>query len=315
MTLVSPHEFAEADLLVGDLGLREHVLDDVVFEYNSFDFGAALTIGQIICHNLCRLLVVLRELFDARTNLLGLGLQVGGVDELGNQQAQTHAALGFGFEGFGGNRQAVGVGHATLLEVFAGSGDTAFGVGTHQRLGHVERAGADQGVHDAALGAGLCTGLDLALEVGTNVGAQLFDIAFGLTQLLGELGVELGQDAFGHFTHGDRELGGLAGDFLAAVVLGEAERERLRVTRLQTGDGRFEFGEHATLTQHEGEVLGLAAFELFAIDAADEIKRDTIAFGGRTVFARLVGGALTTQDIDRTFDVGIAHFAGAAGDF
>src|SRR5690606_21658326 len=168
---------------------------------------------------------------------------------------------------------------------------------------------------DAALGAGLCTGLDLALEVGTNVGAQLFDIAFGLTQLLGELGIELGQDAFGHFTHGDRELGGLAGDFLAAVVLGEAERERLRVTRLQTGDGRFEFGEHATLTQHEGEVLGLAAFELFAIDAADEIKRDTIAFGGRTVFARLVGGALTTQDIDRTFDVGIAHFAGAAGDF
>src|SRR5690606_42009969 len=94
MTLVSPHEFIEADLLVGDPGLREHVLDDVVYEYNSFDFGAALTMGHIIWHNLFRLLLGVGELFHARTNLLRLGLQIWRCGYVGYQLASTHAVLG-----------------------------------------------------------------------------------------------------------------------------------------------------------------------------------------------------------------------------
>src|SRR5690606_22759124 len=118
----------EIDGFVGDLRLGQDMLDDVVFEYQGLDLGAALAVGQIIRYDLGRLLVVLGQLFDAGAYLLGLGAQLGAVDEFGNQQAQAHTALGFGREGLGGNRQTVGIGHAALLEFFARRRDTVLRV-------------------------------------------------------------------------------------------------------------------------------------------------------------------------------------------
>src|SRR5690606_33991427 len=124
----------------------------------------------------------------------------------------------------------------------------------------------------------------------------------------------LGQDAFGDFFDGDGEFGGFASDFGALVVLREAQREHLGFASLHAFGGGFEFGQHATLAQHEGEVLGFAAFEGDAVDGAGEIERDTVTVGGGAVFAGLVVGALFAQDVERLLDFGVGDGRVVTGD-
>src|SRR5690606_24089250 len=145
-------------------------------------------------------------------------------------------------------------------------------------------------------------------------GEQLFHLAFGLAQLLGEFGGDFRQNALGYFTHRDRRLGGLARHPAAAVVLRESERGGLLFADLRTGDSRCKLSQHTRLAKDEREVFGLPAFEFLAVDAADEIQRDAIALTGRTVFAGLVDSALLAQDVDGTLDVRIGHFAMATRD-
>ena len=103
------------------------------------------------------------------------------------------------------------------------------------------------------------TDLDFALDVAADVGLELFDVAFGLAERLGEFAVQFGQDAFSHFLDGDGEFGGLAGDFNALVVIRELELENLGFASLQAAGGFFEFRQHAALAEHEREVFGRIA--------------------------------------------------------
>src|SRR5690606_2404758 len=144
----------------------------------------------------------------------------------------------------------------------------------------------------AGLGTGLSTGLDLAFNVGAHIGQQFFDIAFGLAQGLGEFGIDFRQDRLGDFRDRDLELGGFAGHFLAAVFLGECQREGLGFTGLHAAHGGFELGQHAALAQNEGEFLGGAAIKCHTVDGADEIQRNAVVVLGLAAVARFVFGTL-----------------------
>src|SRR5690606_19816609 len=157
-------------------------------------------------------------------------------------------------------------------------------------------------------------GLDFALDVGAHVLQQFFDVAFGLAQRLGELGIDLRQHGLGHLLDGDLELGRFAGDFLAAVVGRELEREGGGVARLQAAHGGFELRQHAALAQHEGEVLGRAAVEGDAVDGAGEVERDAVVVLGGAIVAGLVDGPLLAQDVDGALYFGVADLHRAARD-
>src|SRR5690606_38423465 len=292
----------------------QYVLDNVVFEHQSLYFCATLAVGQIVSHNLCGLLVVLRKFFDTRTDLLGLGTKIVAFNQLGHNQAKTHATLGFGRERLGGNRHGVGIGHATLLELFASLCDTVCSVVVHKRLGHIKGAGSSQGFHYACLGAGLGTSLDFALDVGTHVFEQFVDVAFGLTERLGEIAVNLGKNGFGYLIDSDLESRSSAGNCRSAVISRKLEQESLGLAGLEPTNRSFELGQHAARTQNKRKGLCRSAFERDAVDCADKIDRDAVVVLGGTIFARFVSGALFAQNIDRALNFGIANFDVATGD-
>ena len=74
----------------------------------------------------------------------------------------------------------------------------------------------------------------------------------------------------------DGEFRGLALEVLD-VVLGEDDREGLRLAFGEPRQRRLEVGQHAALAQHDGEVLALAALEGRAVDLALEVDVDQVA--------------------------------------
>src|ERR1700677_298229 len=83
----------KAHFLVRHPGLAEHEIDDVGFHDVRFHFCKALLVGIIPADDLLRVFVAFREFVDFGTNLLRLRLQVVGLDQLGQHEAQLHAAL------------------------------------------------------------------------------------------------------------------------------------------------------------------------------------------------------------------------------
>src|SRR5690606_1778983 len=77
--------------------------------------------------------------------------------------------------------------------------------------------------------------------------------------------------------------------------------------------GGFELGQHAALTQHEGEVIRRAALERDAVDGTREIEGDAVIVLGGAAFARLVAGELHAQNVDGALNFGIANLDVAAG--
>ncbi len=102
-------------------------------------------------------------------------------------------------------------------------------------------------------------------------------------QRLGELVVDLGLARDLHRLHGDVELGFLAGEVLGGIILGEGDRDGLFLARLRAGQLLLEPGDEAARADFQRSVLGLAAFEFLAVELADEIDDQLVAF------TRLVG--------------------------
>src|SRR6185369_6662461 len=82
---------------------------------------------------------------------------------------------------------------------------------------------------------------------------------------------------------------------LAVVVVGELEGKALALAGRHAARRRLELGQHATLAQHEGESLRLAAFERLAVERAVEVHGQAIAVA-RRARRRDEAGALLAQD-------------------
>ena len=117
-------------------------------------------------------------------------------------------------------------------------------------------------------------------------GAQPFaDLAFQRLQvlgpeLLGQLIVDLGGDGFLHLLDGAGENGRLAGQVFGPVFLGEGHLDLFLIALLDADQPLFEAGDERARPQFQREILGRAALEGLAIDAAHEIHHHLVALGG-----------------------------------
>ena len=148
--------------------------------------------------------------------------------------------------------------------------------------------------------------LDLALElepeIRRDLRPELVDAAAGDAERLRERRVDRRNMRFGNDLRRQRELGVLSGDFLAVVVGGEREPERLGLAFGDARHRRLELGQHRRLADDDGEILRLPARELDAVDASGEIDDHAVALRGGAVDV-LVACALLAQHVERLVDV------------
>ncbi|MPM67243.1 hypothetical protein SDC9_114164 [bioreactor metagenome] len=179
----------------------------------------------------------------------------------------------------------------------------------HGSVGQVQLSLGHQGVHHGLLVASLQAELHFALQVGADIATQAVHGAVGNAERLGELLVHFGQVSGFDLLDCHQEVSGLAGHFLAMVVLRESQRESLAFASLQTAHGVFEFLEHLAFADQELELFSLAASEGFAVDLAFKVHGHAVAVFGTGILGALSeGAALLAQDVQRLVDGGVGHF-------
>jgi hypothetical protein len=96
----------------------------------------------------------------------------------------------------------------------------------------------------------------------------------------------------------DLEFGGLPGQVLRLVLLGEGDREGARLPGLGPDELLLEARDEAAGAQHQLHVLAAAALEHLAVEPAREINQQLVAVGGLggLALAGLIGAALLGQD-------------------
>ncbi len=156
--------------------------------------------------------------------------------------------------------------------------------------------GLVEGVEHDALHLGAPDLLELASDLVADAGLQVVE-AFG-AKAFGELLVDLWLHGAGHLFHLDGELSGFAGQRRHLVVGGEVGLDDPLLARLGALETVLEAGNEATLTDHQRQVLGLAAVELGAVDAADEIDGQAVAVAGGAAFLGLMGGIALGQALE-----------------
>ena len=129
-----------------------------------------------------------------------------------------------------------------------------------------------------------------------------------------EVVVDLG---FGFSLDGlDRDVEGrlLAGQMGGLIILGEGDLDGLFLADLGAGQLFFEAGDEAARADHQVRVLGGATFERLAIQLAQEVDRQLVAFGGLDGLALLVfvGLGLTGQFRQGFVQIGVRRLVGRA---
>ena len=158
----------------------------------------------------------------------------------------------------------------------------------------------------------------LALHLGAGeAGGFLFQLAahqfFQLVeafkaQRLGEVLVDRGFGFHLHLLHRDGELRVLALQVLGRVIGGEGDGDGLFIAGLDAFQLILEAGDELARTQHQCGILGLAAFEFHAVDAANEIDDQLVAGGGLLRLGRILVALLSARDPRQRFvQLGIGH--------
>ena len=115
-----------------------------------------------------------------------------------------------------------------------------------------------------------------------------------------------------HFLDGDVEGRFLAGQVGRAVVGREGHGDELFVTGLGADQLLFEARDECVGAQHQLLVGALPAVERLAVDLADEIDGDAVAFG-RLAVLRLVGARQFGDAPDLRLDLLLGHVVDLAG--
>src|SRR5690606_34636523 len=119
-----------------------------------------------------------------------------------------------------------------------------------------------------------------------------------------ELLVDLGQHLLLDAVRGDLELRLLAAQAFASIVVGKLDFRGLRVAAREPLEGPVEILDDLLGPKHDGDLLRLAAFERFTVQAADEIDHDPIALLGLAL-DRAPLRPLLAQLLEHRVDVGI----------
>lgn len=142
----------------------------------------------------------------------------------------------------------------------------------------------------------------LALEIRFHLGAQPFDAAFVDSERPGELLIDGRQDGLRDLVDRHLELHGLARERRVPIVAREGDRQLARLAALRADQARLEPAYEGAAAEHDRRVLALGAFDLSAVEAADEIDQQPIALL-RCPLYRLPRLALLAQGFDRAIHV------------
>ena len=105
------------------------------------------------------------------------------------------------------------------------------------------------------------------------------------------------------------ELGGLAGEFFAGVVLGEGNLQVPGLARPDADQLLFEARNELAGADHDLDALAGAAVERHAVDGALEVDGDAVAVLGLGALALgVIGPALVGDALDGFVDIGIGDF-------
>ena len=242
-------------------------------------------------------------------DLLFGGLEFVFFYELGQNQAQCHAAFGLLVKYIGRQIQVGSIGHALVNEILLHFGSQAGGFFGHQGFGQLDFSGFEQGFHCRFFGLLCSAARNFARHVFLYFFAHFGHIAIGNAQGFGKLLVHFRQSGFRNIGQGDGEHGGFAGHIFAVIIFREIHFHIFALACFQAQYAGFEFGQHLAVAQHKRVILRSAALKRCAVDFAFEIDNHAVAVLG---FALNVveAGALLAQDFDGFVDFGIAHFGG-----
>ena len=270
--LVVGHQLFLADLLVGDRNLAEQVVDDLLLEQRRAQRGQRVRVAAVEFEGF--LLLVRREAADrsnsARCNSSSRNGDAGLLADLGQHQAEAHAALGkphiFGARLFF-RRLLVGEGAAGGFEVAVDLAPDVVELGLDQLRRRLELVGSVELVEQLALDLLARHRAELALDLAAH------DLAQALqrfqAEVLGRLVVDLECAGLGHFLDGDVEGGFLAGQMRRLVILREGHGDLLLVAGLGADQLVLEAGDEFLGAEHQRLVVAGAAVEGLAADLAD----------------------------------------------
>ena len=227
--------------------------------------------------------------------------------DLTDQQTDQHAlacSIGKALMGIGRNLARVATLAADLLDLL-GQHVAGFGFDQTGRQFDVG-IGGDQLLADfAAQAVHQCT-LQLTLQVGTDVGAELLHIPALDTEALDELRVHFRQHRFGHIHGLDGDLGGLASQCRHAPVSREFHVQGLFLTLGQADQSLLDRREHHAATDDHLALFCTLGRQTLAIHHRESLHRHQVTFGSGTGH-RHEAAALQAQVFDHLLDIGIGH--------
>ncbi len=139
-----------------------------------------------------------------------------------------------------------------------------------------------------------------------DLGPQLVD-GLPVAHRRGERVVEIGQDPLPQVGQGHAEVGGLAGQGLDAVVVGEWQVELAGLIHGEPDQLVLPAGDHPVLAENERQPISRSAVKRLAVDRAAERDRDQVALGRPAVVHRAQRGLLAAELVDDDRDVVIGH--------
>ena len=289
------------------------MVDDLLLEQRRAKLGERL---RIVAVEVVDLLLLTRELPDpgeqGLVDLIVRDLDIGRLADLRKHQAEADAPLGdlavLRLRGLLGGALVL-EGLAAVLQVLLDlrphGGELLVDKARRQLEGVLAVERVEQLLLELAAGLRLVIGTD---RLGDGL-LQLLQVVHA--EALGELIVDLGLAGRGDRLHGHVELGILTGELLGLVIGREGHLDQTAVADLGTDELVLEAGNEGVGAEFQIDVLTLAALELGAVDAADEIDGDAVA-GLRlgALLARLEGAAVLGHPLQGLVDLlvgGLQH--------
>ena len=255
------------------------MVDDLVLEDRGLQLLAHLRVLLDELEELTLLPGVLAGLGHHRLGHLGVGhLDLGALADLGEEETQLDPALGQLDVLVRRLDRVVVVAVMVRVVLVPELVGDLLGLGVDQGRRQVERDLLVQRVQQGPLGHRAGGAGVLGLEPVLDLRLQRVEVLGAVA--LGQLVVDLGGLGFLHGLDGHVEDGGLTGQVLGLVLLGEADLDGLLLTDLHADQLLFEAGDERARAQGQRVVLGGAALEGLAVHLAEEVDHHLVAVLG-----------------------------------
>src|SRR5690606_20630436 len=244
----------------------------------------------------------------------GVQAQVVAAGDLAHHQPDQHALAGRVQEALVRVLRHLGLRPALATGLLDGLLQHGAGLALDQLRRHFDRAeGGHQVLADLAPQAVHQRALELALQVGADVRAELLEFAAPDAEAADERLVDLRQHLLGDLLDLHVDLRRLAGQLRHAPVGREGDVDGLLVAAGHAGQRVLDVRVHAAGADHGHAALGALGRQALVADLRPGLHVHRVAFLRRARH-RGPAAALRAQVLDHAVDVGLGHLGRVAGD-